>query len=176
MIVPWNDADAVAQGRRGAHPGGDHRRAGAGQHGRRPRRSFGFLDAPSRPRRRERRPADPRRGDHRLPRRARRRPGDAAASNADLTVMGKVLGGGLPAAAYGGSRKLMERVAPGGRRLPGGHPVGQSAGGRRRARDAVPARRGGLPPPGRDDRAARGTCCRRPPAIARCGSCSSRAC
>ena len=33
---------------------------------------------------------------------------------ADLTVMGKVIGGGLPAAAYGGSRELMERVAPSG--------------------------------------------------------------
>jgi len=33
---------------------------------------------------------------------------------ADLTVMGKVLGGGLPAAAYGGRRELMERVAPAG--------------------------------------------------------------
>jgi glutamate-1-semialdehyde 2,1-aminomutase len=33
---------------------------------------------------------------------------------ADLTVMGKVIGGGLPAAAYGGSRELMERVAPAG--------------------------------------------------------------
>ncbi|MSO41366.1 MAG: glutamate-1-semialdehyde-2,1-aminomutase [Solirubrobacterales bacterium] len=33
---------------------------------------------------------------------------------ADLTVMGKILGGGLPAAGYGGSRELMERVAPSG--------------------------------------------------------------
>jgi glutamate-1-semialdehyde 2,1-aminomutase len=33
---------------------------------------------------------------------------------ADLTLMGKVLGGGLPAAAYGGPRELMERVAPAG--------------------------------------------------------------
>jgi glutamate-1-semialdehyde 2,1-aminomutase len=32
----------------------------------------------------------------------------------DLTIMGKVLGGGLPAAAYGGRRELMERVAPAG--------------------------------------------------------------
>lgn len=32
----------------------------------------------------------------------------------DLTVMGKVIGGGLPAAAFGGSRELMERVAPAG--------------------------------------------------------------
>jgi glutamate-1-semialdehyde 2,1-aminomutase len=31
---------------------------------------------------------------------------------ADLTLMGKVIGGGLPAAAYGGSRELMSRVAP----------------------------------------------------------------
>ncbi len=32
----------------------------------------------------------------------------------DLTVMGKVLGGGLPAAACGGPRELMERIAPPG--------------------------------------------------------------
>jgi glutamate-1-semialdehyde 2,1-aminomutase len=35
-------------------------------------------------------------------------------TRADLTLMGKVLGGGLPAAAYGGRRELMERVAPEG--------------------------------------------------------------
>ena len=35
-------------------------------------------------------------------------------TEADLTVMGKVVGGGLPAAAYGGSRELMERIAPAG--------------------------------------------------------------
>jgi len=32
----------------------------------------------------------------------------------DLTVMGKVIGGGLPAAAFGGRRELIERVAPAG--------------------------------------------------------------
>jgi glutamate-1-semialdehyde 2,1-aminomutase len=32
----------------------------------------------------------------------------------DLTILGKVVGGGLPAAAYGGPRALMERVAPAG--------------------------------------------------------------
>jgi glutamate-1-semialdehyde 2,1-aminomutase len=32
----------------------------------------------------------------------------------DLTVMGKVIGGGLPAAAYGGSVELMNRIAPAG--------------------------------------------------------------
>jgi glutamate-1-semialdehyde 2,1-aminomutase len=32
----------------------------------------------------------------------------------DLTVLGKVLGGGLPAAAFAGPRELMDRVAPAG--------------------------------------------------------------
>jgi glutamate-1-semialdehyde 2,1-aminomutase len=32
----------------------------------------------------------------------------------DLSILGKVLGGGLPAAAYAGPRELMERVAPAG--------------------------------------------------------------
>jgi glutamate-1-semialdehyde 2,1-aminomutase len=32
----------------------------------------------------------------------------------DLTVMGKVIGGGLPAAAYGGPVALLERIAPAG--------------------------------------------------------------
>jgi glutamate-1-semialdehyde 2,1-aminomutase len=32
----------------------------------------------------------------------------------DLTVLGKVIGGGLPAAAYAGSRELMEMMAPAG--------------------------------------------------------------
>jgi glutamate-1-semialdehyde 2,1-aminomutase len=32
----------------------------------------------------------------------------------DLTILGKVLGGGLPAAAFAGCRELMERIAPAG--------------------------------------------------------------
>jgi glutamate-1-semialdehyde 2,1-aminomutase len=32
----------------------------------------------------------------------------------DLTTMGKVIGGGLPVGAYGGTRALMERIAPAG--------------------------------------------------------------
>jgi glutamate-1-semialdehyde 2,1-aminomutase len=32
----------------------------------------------------------------------------------DITCLGKVIGGGLPAAAYGGSRALMELIAPAG--------------------------------------------------------------
>lgn len=34
--------------------------------------------------------------------------------NPDLTVMGKIIGGGLPAAAVGGRREIMERLAPAG--------------------------------------------------------------
>ena len=34
--------------------------------------------------------------------------------NPDLTVLGKIVGGGLPAAAYGGPRASMERIAPAG--------------------------------------------------------------
>ena len=33
---------------------------------------------------------------------------------ADLTTLGKVIGGGLPVAVYGGRRDIMERVAPSG--------------------------------------------------------------
>jgi glutamate-1-semialdehyde 2,1-aminomutase len=32
----------------------------------------------------------------------------------DLTVLGKIVGGGLPAAAYGGRRELMEQISPSG--------------------------------------------------------------
>ena len=39
---------------------------------------------------------------------------EALGVEADLTIMGKVLGGGLPAAAYGGRRDLIERVSPAG--------------------------------------------------------------
>lgn len=39
---------------------------------------------------------------------------EAFGVTADLTTMGKVIGGGLPVAAYGGRADLMERVAPSG--------------------------------------------------------------
>ena len=32
----------------------------------------------------------------------------------DLTILGKIIGGGLPAAAYGGAASLMERISPAG--------------------------------------------------------------
>jgi glutamate-1-semialdehyde 2,1-aminomutase len=50
----------------------------------------------------------------------------------DLTCLGKVIGGGLPAAAYGGTRELMELVAPAGPVYQAGtlsgNPVAMAAG------------------------------------------------
>jgi glutamate-1-semialdehyde 2,1-aminomutase len=50
----------------------------------------------------------------------------------DLTTLGKVMGGGFPAAAYGGSRELMELVAPEGSVYQAGtlsgNPVAMAAG------------------------------------------------
>ncbi len=50
----------------------------------------------------------------------------------DLTVLGKIIGGGLPAAAYGGRRDLMEQMAPAGPVYQAGtlsgNPIAMSAG------------------------------------------------
>jgi glutamate-1-semialdehyde 2,1-aminomutase len=50
----------------------------------------------------------------------------------DITCLGKVIGGGLPAAAYGGKRELMELVAPAGPMYQAGtlsgNPVAMAAG------------------------------------------------
>lgn len=51
---------------------------------------------------------------------------------ADLTTLGKVIGGGLPVAAYGGKREIMEMVAPAGPMYQAGtlsgNPLAVSAG------------------------------------------------
>ena len=70
----------------------------------------------------------------------------------DLTVMGKVIGGGLPAAAYGGPTALMEHIAPAGDVYQAGTLSGQPARGRRRPRGARPAGRRCLLAPAGDDR------------------------
>ena len=88
----------------------------------------------------------------------------------DLTVMGKVIGGGLPAAAYGGPRELMERIAPAGDVYQAGHAVGQPARGRRRAGHAGPARRRRLRLPDGADRERWPRGCARPPATGPCRS------
>ena len=68
------------------------------------------------------------------------------------------------------ARALMERIAPGRRRLPGGHAERQPARGRRRAGDARAARRRGLPAPRRPPPRRSPPACARPPATARCRS------
>ena len=60
---------------------------------------------------RQRRGADPRRGDDRLS----LRPAGAQGYygiEADLTTLGKVIGGGMPVGAFGGKREIMEQIAP----------------------------------------------------------------
>ena len=62
--------------------------------------------------RRRRRPPDLRRGDHRVP--ARRSAARRARYGVrpDLTCFGKVIGGGLPIAAFGGREEVMACLAP----------------------------------------------------------------
>ncbi|MFN8557449.1 MAG: aminotransferase class III-fold pyridoxal phosphate-dependent enzyme [Dehalococcoidia bacterium] len=50
----------------------------------------------------------------------------------DLTILGKIIGGGMPVGAYGGRRDLMAMIAPSG--VPGGH----ARRNRRRWRPASP--------------------------------------
>ena len=84
----------------------------------------------------------------------------------DLMTFGKVMGGGLPAAAFGGRADVMGRLAPGRTRLPGGHAVGEPRRDGRRAwrrcgtptTRSTPASTSPLPSSGR----WRPTPCRRP--------------
>ena len=52
--------------------------------------------------------------------------------NPDLTTMGKIIGGGFPAGAFGGRRDIMENVAPAGKVYAAGtfagNPVSATAG------------------------------------------------
>ena len=47
----------------------------------------------------------------------------------DLVTFGKVMGGGLPCAAFGGRAEIMSRLAPAGPVYQAGHAVRQPAGG-----------------------------------------------
>jgi len=55
----------------------------------------------------------------------------------DITVLGKVIGGGMPLAAFGGKRAVMEQLAPAGPGLPGRHLVRQPGGHRLRTGHAA---------------------------------------
>ena len=113
---------------------------------------------------RQRRAARLRRGHHRLPRRAAAAPRSSPASLPDLTVMGKVIGGGLPAAAYGGSVELMERIAPAGDVYQAGHAVAATRSPSPPALATLrAARRRRLRAPRRHDRARSPTGCARRP-------------
>ena len=57
--------------------------------------------------------------------------------DADLFTFGKVMGGGLPAAAFGGRADLMDAARPGRAGLPGRHAVGEPGRGGRRAGHAA---------------------------------------
>lgn len=43
----------------------------------------------------------------------------------DITVMGKVISGGMPLAAFGGRREIMEKLSPPPADVPGRHALGQ---------------------------------------------------
>ena len=54
---------------------------------------------------------------------ARRRRG-APGITPDMATFGKVIGGGMPVGAFGGSRRVMAHLAPDGRRVSGRHALG----------------------------------------------------
>ncbi len=57
----------------------------------------------------------------------------------DLTVLGKIVGGGLPLAAFGGRAEVMEQLAPSGDVYQAGTSERQPAGDRRRPRRSCAA-------------------------------------
>ena len=88
-----------------------HHRAGGRQHGVDPAgarlsRSATDRDQPGW------RATDLRRGDHRIPARPTAGCRTQLGIDPDLTVLGKIVGGGLPLAAFGGKRTIMEQLAP----------------------------------------------------------------
>ncbi len=113
IVVPWNDPDAVAAALAEHEVAAILAEPIAGEHGRRPARGRASS-------RELRRLADEHGAllvlDEVISgfRVARGGAQELYGVDADLTIMGKVLGGGLPAAAYGGRRELMSRVAPAG--------------------------------------------------------------
>ena len=78
----------------------------------------------------------------------------------DLTCLGKIIGGGLPVAAYGGRADLMELVAPAGPVYQAGTLSGNPAGDDGGVVVARPAPAGTLPPARGARRPAGGGPCR----------------
>ena len=73
----------------------------------------------------------------------------------DLMTFGKVMGGGLPAAAFGGRAEIMDMLAPAGTGVPGGHAVREPAGHRGGPGHAASLHARGLRPGGRGRRGRR---------------------
>ena len=147
VIAPFNDFSKLWRADRRPGPGGDHRRARAGQHGRRAARG-GLPRAAAR----GGRPDGALLIFDEVISGFRVGPGGAQERygwSPDLTVLGKIVGGGLPAAAYGGSRRPDGANRPRRRRLPGGDAVRQPARGRGRPGNACRARRARLRAAGR---------------------------
>ena len=113
MIVPWNDPDARRGGARRGRVRRGHRRADPGEHGPRParRRASSSCSATGASENGALLVLDEVISGFRV---ARGGAQELSGVGADLTIMGKVIGGGLPAAAYGGRRDLLEMVAPAG--------------------------------------------------------------
>ena len=65
----------------------------------------------------------------------------------DLTTFGKVMGGGFPAAAFGGRADVMSMLSPGRTRLPGRDALGEPRRDHGRPRHAPAGDRRGLRPP-----------------------------
>ena len=153
VVVPWNDPQALRAAAEQSQPAAiiaEPCPANMGLVAARPR----VHRAAARARRRVRRAARLRRGDQRLPGSPAGAPRNARVRGRPH-VMGKIIGGGLPAAAVGGRAELIEMLAPVGGGLPGRDALGQPARGRGGAGDAGAARRRGLPTLAEVTRAAR---------------------
>ena len=162
IVCPYNDLEAAAAAvaRYGEGLACDRRRAGRREHGRRPARAR-LPRGAARALRRIGRAARLRRGDHRLPRRARRRAGALRrAARPDRARQDRRRR--PPARGVRRPRRRDGAAGAGRRRLPGGDAVRKPARDRGRALGPAPAaRRRRLRPARGDRRPARGRARRR---------------